>query len=126
MWEKRTLWENSARVPLIIRAPWIAGASSGQQTNALVELVDVYKTVCELAGVPLPGGDTHPVEGKSCFFFIIIVALPPTPMTSQPPNFLIAARASAKLCGNQHPLSALSNLQDCNLGFAIFAPLCPC
>ena len=30
-------------IPMItnVRAPWITGASSGQQTNALVELVDV-------------------------------------------------------------------------------------
>lgn len=71
MWEKRTLWENAARVPLIIRAPWIQGTPgerggvSGQQTNALVELVDIYKTVCELAEIGLPEEDTHSVEGTS-------------------------------------------------------------
>ena len=28
MWEKRTLWENAARVPLVLRAPWLP-ASAG-------------------------------------------------------------------------------------------------
>jgi hypothetical protein len=40
-------------------------ASLGQRTHQLVELVDIYKTICELAGVPLPGHDTHLVEGAS-------------------------------------------------------------
>ena len=37
----------------------------GVRTNAIVELVDIYKTVCELAGVPLPEDDTYEVEGTS-------------------------------------------------------------
>ena len=27
MWEKRTLWENAARVPLVLRAPWLPQVS---------------------------------------------------------------------------------------------------
>lgn len=64
MWEKRTLWENAARVPLVVRVPW-EPASAGRRSGALVELVDVYRTVCDVMGVPLPAGDTHPVEGTS-------------------------------------------------------------
>ena len=44
MWEKRTLWENAAHVPLIIRVPWLS-KSAGKRAKALVELVDVYPTV---------------------------------------------------------------------------------
>jgi hypothetical protein len=34
MWEKRTLWENSAHVPLIIRAPWAEFSHSiGKRTK---------------------------------------------------------------------------------------------
>ena len=40
------------RVPLIMRVPWIEGASSGKRTKALAELVDVYQTVCDVMGVP--------------------------------------------------------------------------
>merc|ERR1712070_218216 len=65
MWEKRTLWENAARVPLVIRVPWMSKASTGMHTPALVELVDVYKTVCDLLDVPLPEQDAYAVEGTS-------------------------------------------------------------
>ena len=64
MWEKRTLWENTLRVPLIMRVPWKPMAK-GARVRALVELVDIYRTVCDLLGVPLPTGETHPVEGAS-------------------------------------------------------------
>lgn len=43
-WSKCTNWEMDARVPFIIRAPWIA-ASVGQKTPAIVELVDVSLSV---------------------------------------------------------------------------------
>lgn len=38
--QKRTLWENAAHVPLIMRVPWMK-ASLGKRTPAIVELVDV-------------------------------------------------------------------------------------
>ena len=64
MWEKRTLWENAARVPLVIRAPWLT-EMAGKRSQELVELVDIYRTVLDLANVPLPTGDTYPIEGTS-------------------------------------------------------------
>ena len=45
-------------VPLIIRAP---GFQGGLKTDALTELIDVYPSLCELAGVPVPA---H-VQGRS-------------------------------------------------------------
>jgi arylsulfatase A-like enzyme len=39
-WQKFTNFENGARVPLIVRAPWIE-ASIGQTSRVLAELVDV-------------------------------------------------------------------------------------
>jgi iduronate 2-sulfatase len=61
-WSKSSLWETSARVPLIFKAPWLGPASRGKETFALAELVDVYKTVADLAGLPPP--ETG-VEGTS-------------------------------------------------------------
>ena len=63
MWEKRTNWELGTRVPLIMRVPWIA-QSAGRKSRALVELVDIYRTVCDVMGVPLPN-DTVPIDGTS-------------------------------------------------------------
>ena len=44
--------------PLIISAP---GYKSGQRVNSLAEMVDIYPTLCELAGLELP---PH-LQGKS-------------------------------------------------------------
>lgn len=51
-WCKHSNCENDARAPLLLSVPGMkrAGAHSG----ALVELVDIYPTLCELAGLPLP------------------------------------------------------------------------
>ena len=58
-WCKHTNFENDTHAPLICVAP--GQKSSGSHTQALVEFVDIYPTLCQLAGLPLP---TH-VEGVS-------------------------------------------------------------
>ena len=80
MWEKRTLWENAARVPLVLRAPWLP-QSAGARVAAPVELVDIFKTVCDALGIGLPVGDTHPVEGSS------LLPLLRAPGTAAPPGW---------------------------------------
>ena len=52
MWCKHTNYEQAARIPLIIVAPGVA--KGGAKTGALAETVDLYPTLCELAGLPVP------------------------------------------------------------------------
>ena len=59
IWQKRTLFEQGARSPLIIRNPSSKG--NGQPCRRVVEFVDVYPTLTELAGNPTPSA----VEGRS-------------------------------------------------------------
>ena len=59
VWGKATNYEIATRVPLMIWTPDMK--TRGQETEALVELVDMYPTLCELAGLPIPD---H-VEGHS-------------------------------------------------------------
>eukprot|EP01052_Picozoa_sp_SAG31_P082821 SAG31_NODE_42916_length_269_cov_0.911765_1_plen_60_part_01 len=40
-------------------------ASAGKRTRKIVELVDIYRTMCDLVGIPLPTNDSYPVEGDS-------------------------------------------------------------
>ena len=58
LWCKHSLYETSLHTPLIIKAP---GFKKGQKTDALVEFVDIYPTICDLAGITKP---TH-LQGKS-------------------------------------------------------------
>ncbi len=58
-WGKMTNYELDARVPLIISSPGMKTA--GQETQQLAELLDLYPTLCELAGIDIPPF----VDGKS-------------------------------------------------------------
>ncbi|MEM1223540.1 MAG: sulfatase [Verrucomicrobiota bacterium] len=49
-WKKKLLWEEATRVPLIITAPGTTQA--GTRSEHLVELIDLYPTLTELAGLP--------------------------------------------------------------------------
>ncbi|WP_291967649.1 sulfatase [Maribacter sp.] len=61
IWGKATNYEIATRVPLIVSTPNMPGAIRGSKTNALVELVDMYPTLCELAGLSIP----ERIEGQS-------------------------------------------------------------
>ncbi|MDZ8117456.1 sulfatase [Pontiella agarivorans] len=54
MWCKATNYEISTRVPMIIWTPNMPEVSQGKTTDALVELVDMYPTLCDLAGIRKP------------------------------------------------------------------------
>ena len=49
MWKKSKLWEEAIRVPVIIAAP---GRKQGVKCDHFIELVDLYPTLVELAGLP--------------------------------------------------------------------------
>jgi arylsulfatase A-like enzyme len=59
MWCKHTNFEIDTHVPMIISAP--GKSASGRRTSALTEFVDIYPTLCQLAGLELP---SH-LEGTS-------------------------------------------------------------
>ena len=51
-WAKMTNYEIDTHAPLIVRAP--DGLGRGQKVDNLVEFVDIYPTLSELAGLPVP------------------------------------------------------------------------
>jgi iduronate 2-sulfatase len=58
-WQKLSLFEESARVPIVVYAPGAKG--NGKASGRTVELVDLYPTLVDLAGFPVPSE----LEGKS-------------------------------------------------------------
>jgi iduronate 2-sulfatase len=57
-WAKGSLFDESARAPLIVAAP---SFKANAATSGLVEFVDIYPTFTELAGLPAPSG----LQGQS-------------------------------------------------------------
>jgi iduronate 2-sulfatase len=57
-WCKHTNFEVASRTPLLVVAP---GAEGGRVCKRLVEYVDIYPTLCDLAGLPKP----EHLQGKS-------------------------------------------------------------
>jgi arylsulfatase A-like enzyme len=55
---KQNLYDHSLRVPLIFRGP---GVPQNQQAHTLCALADIFPTLCELTGHPIP----PTVEGRS-------------------------------------------------------------
>ncbi|MEX0332005.1 MAG: sulfatase [Puniceicoccaceae bacterium] len=68
-WCKHTNFEVAVQVPLIIVDP---RKPKGNKVNALVEYVDIYPTLCELAGLELPG---H-LQGESMMPLLLDPAAP--------------------------------------------------
>jgi iduronate 2-sulfatase len=52
IWGKHALFEESLRSPLIISADGLP--NRGRSTDAVVETLDIFPTLCDLAGVPAP------------------------------------------------------------------------
>jgi len=57
LWQKHTNFEQATRAPLLIAAPRFTGGSSA----SLTEHLDIFPTICDLAGVPIPAQ----LDGKS-------------------------------------------------------------
>jgi iduronate 2-sulfatase len=53
-WTKHTNYEQANRIPLVVVAPGVA--TPGSSTRQLAESVDLYPTLAELCGLPVPTG----------------------------------------------------------------------
>lgn len=51
MWCKHCNFESSLHVPLMVKVP---GRTNGMRSANITEFIDIYPSLCELAGLPLP------------------------------------------------------------------------
>ncbi|MFT7640050.1 MAG: iduronate 2-sulfatase [Pirellulaceae bacterium] len=63
LWRKNSLFEESARAPLIISVPGFK--SKQHDCTRVVEFVDIFPTVAELTGIKVPKDLAKKLEGKS-------------------------------------------------------------
>ncbi len=59
-WEKNTLWDQAAQVPMAIRMP--DRRNAGRTSQRTVGLIDIYPTLVDLCGLPKPA---HELAGAS-------------------------------------------------------------
>ena len=59
LWQKQNLTDHATRVPLVVSVPGVP--AKGRASRRLVELIDIFPTLADLAGLPVPLG----LDGRS-------------------------------------------------------------
>ena len=59
MWQKRNLFEEATKTPVIISVPGMEGVS--KETERIIEFIDIYPTIADIAGLKAPSY----LQGKS-------------------------------------------------------------
>jgi len=75
MWNKHSCFETSMHAPLLVAAPGEPGVKAGTRVRALTEFIDIYPSLCDLAGLPKP----EHLEGRS---FLPLMKNPDAPWKS--------------------------------------------
>ena len=77
-WCKYSNFEDTTHVPFMLKVPGVT--DGGMRTSALVELIDIFPTLTELAGLPVP--PLCPADGKSPLLCVEGTSL--TPLLQDP------------------------------------------
>jgi len=75
MWNKHSCFETSMHAPLLVAAPCESGVRPGTRVRSLTEFIDIYPSLCDLAGLPKPA---H-LQGRS---FVPLLKNPNAPWKS--------------------------------------------
>lgn len=106
LYSKFVAYEPSLRVPLIVAGPGIRG---GQVSDALVELIDINPTLCELVGLP-------PQERLDAISFVPVLQGASTEHRTEAvsaiTNFRLVRTGRYKLIENYNEISELYDLEN--------------
>ena len=101
-WCKQTLFDVTLHIPFIIRPPLGVARydpSRGRRTTAFAELVDIYRTLADVAGLPAPpSGATDSVDGVS---LAPLLVAPDSPGFAAKKPAAFSQMARCLLCGAQ-------------------------
>ena len=75
MWNKHSCFETSMHAPLLVAAPCEPAVRPGTRVRSLTEFIDIYPSLCDLAGLPKPA---H-LQGQS---FVPLLKNPNAPWKS--------------------------------------------
>lgn len=75
MWNKHSCFETSMHAPLLVAAPGESEVKPGTRVKALTEFIDIYPSLCDLAGLPKP----EHLQGRS---FVPLMKDPGAPWKS--------------------------------------------
>lgn len=117
MWSKMSVFDLATRIPLLISVPWMP-QSHGRRSDALVEAVDVFPTLAESAGIPVPAGEG--LQGSS---LLPLLANPAAPgphvaaLSQIPCCWQNETKQSGKCGAEKNKTNSEYNMCDCH-----FAP----
>jgi iduronate 2-sulfatase len=117
MWCKMSNFDLATRIPLLISAPWLS-ATRGTTTDAFADAVDIWQTLAELAGIPVP--ESEAAQGKS---LVPVIRAPGSGRVhaaslSQFPRCwqnVTAVKGGLQRCGDENNNSnVVANMCDCH------------
>lgn len=84
--DKHTIWEGGTRVPFMVS--WPGHMEAGSTSSAMINLVDIFATICEITGGGLPG--TREIAPDSYSFLPLLVQ----PDQTHPRTSMVTADAN--------------------------------
>ena len=103
---KRLPHDESCRVPFVVSAP---GGSRGLKTDALLGAIDIYPTLCGMAGVPIP---------STCVGRDLSAAVQGEPVNGPEHQFLMHVEKNHASGGTNHPAPLFRGIRTARYTYA--------
>lgn len=105
---KRLPWEESCRVPLLLRYPGAVPAN--RIADTMISAIDLFPSLCSLAGVPVP---------ESCMGIDLSGAMRGDPAPSSESAFLMHIQKRSASLGEAHPAPLFRGVRTARYTYAL-------